>query len=254
MKRNNDNRAQNQYKGYLYLSIIYAILLVTAQAMAYRLIQVGPLLEPGGIFIFPATFAISDVIAEVYGPTLARQTIFSALLAQAFFTFVPIFVNTLPAPPSWHYYEDYQLIFGSSWLIFISNVVAVLIGMILNTQIIGKTKGKTRGTLFAPRSVFSSGIGELISTFIIAVIALMPVVGVHTGLHLFINMFLFKLMFSLVVSYPASILVNSFKKFDQCDVYEENVVLNPLSKISFFKKNSALRNVTNINSWRKKNG
>lgn len=227
--KSTDIRVKEQFKYYVFLSVLYATLMITAQAVAYRFILLDGFLEPGGIFIFPATFAVSDVIAEVYGPTLARRSIFIALFAQAFYSLIPIGVNMLPSPPTWHHAHTYQLVFGSSWLVFISNLIAVMAGMILNTQIIGKTKLITRGKLFSIRSLFSSAIGEFVLTAIIVIIALMPIEGFSSGMKLFFNMFTFKLAFSFIAVYPASLLVTIFKNLDHVDVYEEKVSLNPLS-------------------------
>lgn len=237
MRTIDNRRANEQFKYYVFLSVLYAILMVTAQAVAYRLIQLGPFLEPGGIFIFPATFAVSDVIAEVYGPTLARRSIFIALFAQAFYSLIPIGVNALPHPVTWHHMDAYRLVFGSSWLVFISNLAAVMVGMILNTQIIGKTKLITRGKLFSVRSLFSSAIGEFVLTAIIVSIALVPVEGIDSGTKLFINMFLFKLGFSFVAVFPASLMVVIFKKLDNADVYEKNISFNPMSQFIRRDKN-----------------
>lgn len=224
------NRVKDQFKYYVFLSVLYAVLMVTAQAVAYRMIELGPFLEPGGIFVFPATFAVSDVIAEVYGPTLARHSIYIALFAQAFFSLVPIGVNALPHPVAWHHIDAYRFVFGASWLVFLSNLVAVLVGMVLNTQLIGRTKLITQGKFFSLRSLLSSAVGEWVLTMIIVLIALVPIEGIKQGGHLFVDMFLFKLVFSFVAVFPASVLVVALKKWDNADVYEETVSLNPLSQ------------------------
>lgn len=223
-----------QFKYYVFLSVFYAILMVTAQAVAYRLIQIGPFTLPGGIFIFPATFAVSDVIAEVYGPTLARKSIYAALFAQAFYTFMPMLINGLPYPMKWHDSHAYQIVFDFSWLVFLSNFVAVMMGMILNTQIIGKTKLRARGKWFLGRSLLSSAVGEFVLTAIIVSIALVPIEGMGSGVHLFLNMFLFKIGFSVLAVFPAGAMVVLFKRLDQVDVYEANVTFNPLHQ--FFKQ------------------
>lgn len=225
-----DARLNSQFSGYVLLTVFYAALMITAQAMAYRLIQIGPFLEPGGIFIFPATFAVSDVISEVYGPTLARKSLFFSLFAQTIYTILPIAVNNLPYPSGWQHDDAYQLVFNRSWLVLLSNFFAVLMGMLLNTQLIGKTKLAMRGRMFSIRSLFSSAIGEFVLTAIIVAIALAPVVGLSVGIKLFFNMFLFKVLFSLLVIYPSSFLVVLFKKIDKVDIYEENISLNPLSQ------------------------
>lgn len=230
-------RVQQQFKYYTFLAMLYVTLMVTAQAVAYRVIQLGPFLEPGGIFIFPATFAINDIIAEVYGPTLARRSIFYALLAQAFYSIIPLCVNLLPYPSDWQYSDAYTVVFNSSWLVFLSNIVAVMIGMVFNTQIIGKTKLIAGGRFFSIRSFFASAIGEFILTTVIVAIALVPVVGINKGMTLFINMFIFKLFYSLIAAFPAGLLAALFKRLDNADVYEEYVSFNPWGRARNNKNN-----------------
>ena len=77
------NILHRQFKYYPLLAISYAVCMITAQACAYRLLQIGPFVVPGGIFVFPATFVISDIISEVYGPTLARRAIVFTLFAHS---------------------------------------------------------------------------------------------------------------------------------------------------------------------------
>lgn len=240
-----ERKIQGQFKYYVFLSVLYAVIIVTAQAVAYRLIQIGPFLEPGGIFIFPISFAVSDIISEVYGPTLARKTIFVSLFSQAFYSIIPICINQLPTPPAWNHADAYHFIFGSSWLVFISNLVAIFFGMILNTQLIGKTKIIARGRWFPVRSLFSSAIGEFILTAIIVLIALIPVYGFEDGEKFFVNMFLFKVILSIIFLYPASFLVAVFKRLDHVDVYETSITFNPLSNL-FKKKGGDNDNVINL--------
>ena len=216
-----DHRFKNQFRFYTFLAIVYSTLMITAQAMAYRFIQIGPFEEPGGIFIFPVAFALNDVIAEVYGPTLARGSIYYALFAQAFFSFVPIGVNALPYPHWWNYLNEYRLVYGASWLVFASNLAAVMLGMLINTQIIGKTKLMAGGRFFPIRSIFSSVMGEFILTIVIVSIAIIPIKGVNESTKLFINMFLFKFIFSFVAVFPVSLLVAVLKRLDNADVYDK---------------------------------
>lgn len=237
------SRTNEQFKYYTLLTVLYTIFIVTAQAMAYRLIQLGPFIEPGGIFIFPATFTVSDMIAEVYGPTLARRTIFFALIAQAFFTVVPIWMNTLPYPSNFEHFEAFQIVFGRSWLVYLSNIVAILVGMVVNVQLIGKTKIWVHGRFFWLRSLCVTAVGEFVLTAIIVLIALVPEVGSKIGWMLFWNMFLFKMVFTCIVLFPASFFVAMLKKVEQIDIYEKNVSINPLNGLV---KRKSLGNVVSL--------
>ena len=250
---NKSNRkVADQFKYYVFLTVLYSIFMITAQALTYRVIKIGPFLEPGGIFVFPATFAITDIIAEVYGPTLARKSIFISLIAQAFYSLMPMIINTFPHPENWQHADAFKWVFGLSWLIFLSYVIAILVGMLLNTQIIGKTKIITGGKLFSIRSLFSSAIGELVSTIIIVSIAMVPIFGLHTSIKLFFNIFLFKLGFSILMLYPASVLVVLFKKLDNVDVYEESISFNPFAKFMRANVTVNANNILNLDTARNK--
>ena len=231
---NSNLRLSAQFKYYTFLSLFYVVLVITAQAVAYRMIMVGPLIEPGGIFIFPAAFVVSDVISEVYGPTLARRTILFSLVAQCFFSVVSFSINKMPYPIWWHQLNAFKEVFGNSWLVFVSNVAAILTGMLINTQLIGKTKVLMKGRLFGLRSFASSCLGELILTTIIVSIALIPAVGFEKGINLVINMFMFKVFYSLIGTFPASFLVVILKKSEKINVFED-ASINPINLFKFKK-------------------
>jgi uncharacterized integral membrane protein (TIGR00697 family) len=239
-------RLNQQLKYYTFLSMLYVVLMVTAQSIAFRMMQIGLFLEPGGIFIFPASFAVSDIIAEVYGPSLARRCIFFGLISQAFFGIITTLINHMPYPVWWNEKHSFEIVFGNSILVFLSNLVAVVTGTILNTQLIGKTKLLAKGRFFSLRSLFSSAIGEFILTIIIVAIALAPVVGLEKGLALFVNMFIFKVCFSIIFIVPSSFFVVLFKKLDNIDVYEENVSLNVFNIVA--GKGHYKRNIIKFNS------
>lgn len=239
-------KLNQQFKYYTFLSMFYVVLIVAAQSLAYRMIQLGVFLLPGGIFLFPASFTVTDVIAEVYGPTLARRAIFFGLITQAFFSAATLLVNHMPYPNWWLHAASFNVVFGSTWLVFLSNLIAILVGMVLNTQIIGKTKLLAKGKFFSIRSIFSSAIGEFILTALIVLIALVPVAGFKKGTDLFVSMFLFKVAFSLVVVIPASFFVVILKKIDEIDVYEENISFNPLN---IFSKNISSKNLIDITKF-----
>ncbi|MSP52967.1 MAG: hypothetical protein EXR81_01780 [Gammaproteobacteria bacterium] len=40
---------------------------VTAYLMVYKMVAIGNVLETGAIFLFPLSYAIADIVSEVYG-------------------------------------------------------------------------------------------------------------------------------------------------------------------------------------------
>lgn len=216
-------RIEQQFKYYTFLCVLYAMCLLVAQTLAYRMLQVGDLLLPGGIFIFPASYTLGDILAEVYGYSLSRRAIYYSMVCQLIFSIVSSVVIHLPYPQGWNHYNDYITVFGSTWLVLISNVVAIGFGMLVNTYSICKTKVLVKGRFFAIRSFFASSFGELITTGIIVCIALVPVIGLGKGFKIFWSMFLFKTAYAAVAMIPAAFLANYLKRLENADIYETNL-------------------------------
>ena len=69
-----------------------AILLISNIA-ATKLLAIGPFIMDGGAILFPLTYIIGDVLAEVYGLKAAKRAIWTAfgVSALAALTFLAIF-------------------------------------------------------------------------------------------------------------------------------------------------------------------
>ena len=59
--------ARVQPSMYTTLVVLFVSFLLLSNISAVKLIQVGPLVMDGGIFLFPLTYILGDVLAEVYG-------------------------------------------------------------------------------------------------------------------------------------------------------------------------------------------
>src|SRR5579884_4135603 len=86
---------KQQYKyPYIFLGFYLTFMLSTV-CMASKITIVGDLLLPGGIFAFPFTFCICDIVGEVYGYAYPRLFIWIGMLAEFIFSFVVIGVSHL---------------------------------------------------------------------------------------------------------------------------------------------------------------
>lgn len=64
------------------LIALFAVLLVLSNILSVKLITVGNILIPGGIICFAIAFLISDVINELYGKEIGKQTVIIGFIAQ----------------------------------------------------------------------------------------------------------------------------------------------------------------------------
>jgi uncharacterized PurR-regulated membrane protein YhhQ (DUF165 family) len=69
---------KQQYKyPYIFLGCYLTFMLATV-CLANKLTVVGNMILPGGIFVFPFTFGICDVVGEVYGYAYPRLFILNS--------------------------------------------------------------------------------------------------------------------------------------------------------------------------------
>lgn len=82
MKKATTPKNINQY--ILILGMINITISLAADVVAYKLVFLGPPLLPGAPLIFPLTYIIGDIVAEVYGYNAAKQIIWITLVCELF--------------------------------------------------------------------------------------------------------------------------------------------------------------------------
>lgn len=70
------------------LSLLYLTIYLAADSVAYKMVALGKILEPGPPFIFPLSYAVADIIAEVYGYTQAKKILFLTLFFSFYMQFL----------------------------------------------------------------------------------------------------------------------------------------------------------------------
>ena len=102
---------------------LFVALLLISNVAAVKLIQFGPewtplgipvlpIITDGGAFLFPLTYILGDVLAEVYGMKGARRAILlgfgASILASATF----LLVGAAPAAADWPNQDAYSAVLG----------------------------------------------------------------------------------------------------------------------------------------------
>lgn len=94
----NKMNASKEIQSLKYFPLL-GMLIITAQLAASvlgpRTILIGPFLLPGGIWSFPLTFFLWDIVTEVYGFQRAKQLIWYYLFAQIVFALLVDFGYSL---------------------------------------------------------------------------------------------------------------------------------------------------------------
>ena len=69
---------------FMLLAIVFNVCLIAANLLETKLIQIGPITATAGLIVFPISYIINDLIAEVWGYKKARLIIWSGFAMNFF--------------------------------------------------------------------------------------------------------------------------------------------------------------------------
>lgn len=168
---------------YPYLMAAFVGLLLISNIGAVKLIEFGPIITDGGVFLFPLVYIVGDVLSEVYGFKAARKAIYTgfALAVLASFTFYLVQIS--PAASEWGNQSAFESVLGFVPQIVLASISGFLVGQLLNSWVLVKIKEKTKEKKLWLRLIGSTAVGELADTLVFCTIAFY---GVITGWN-FVN-------------------------------------------------------------------
>ncbi|MDR0417647.1 MAG: queuosine precursor transporter [Propionibacteriaceae bacterium] len=166
-------------------------LLLTANVAATKLIEVGPAWAPGGVpvlplvfdggaVVFPLTYILGDILAEVYGFRRARRAILLgfALSAAAALTFA--LVDLAPAAAGWGHGAAWHAVLGFVPRIAAASLAGYLAGQLLNARLLTWLRDRARPGSLWSRLLGSTALGGAADTVLFCVIAFGGVVSAGT--------------------------------------------------------------------------
>lgn len=144
-------------------------------------VQLLPIVADGGAFLFPLTYVLGDVLAEVYGLRRARRTILLGFVLAGLMSLCFLVVGAAPPAASWPNQEAWTTVLGFVWRITLASLLGYLAGQFLNAWVLVRIKRLTAGRVLWARLIGSTVVGELADTAIFCTVAF---AGVMTSAEL----------------------------------------------------------------------
>lgn len=195
--------------------------------LANKLTMVNGWVLPGGIFVFPFTFGICDIVGEVYGYAYPRLFIWVGVLSEFMFSLVLIGVSHTTAPEYFKHPEAYQIVFDPTFRYVVSGLIALLVGEFVNVYLLAKWKVALRGRFFIFRSLLSTGIGQACLTIIVDILNYTGKMPTDDLISMMISGYSWKMVVAVLLIVPAWIMVKYLKKAENIDHYDVNTNFNP---------------------------
>ncbi len=150
---------------YRFLSTITALFvtaLITANILAVKPVELGKLVFPAAVVIFPLSYLFGDVLTEVYGYARAREVIWTGFACNLIAVLAIAIAGALPAATFWSEGQNaYRLILGATPRILAASFAAYLVGEFLNAYVLARLKVITGGRWLWSRTIASTLLGQL---------------------------------------------------------------------------------------------
>ena len=201
--------------------------LIVANIVEQKLIAVGPIEATAGLLIFPVSYIVNDLIAEVWGYRKARLIIWYGFLMN--FVAVAVFRLSILVPGSgnFHQQEAFALVLGNTTRITVASFVAFLFGSFLNAYVMSRLKILQHGRGFSLRAIASTVVGEGADSLVFFTIAFGGVLPVHDLLMLILTQIGMKTAYEVIALPLTNRLVKWVKRKEHTDVYDTDISYKP---------------------------
>lgn len=152
----------------------FVALLLISNIGATKLIAVGGLIFDGGALLFPLTYVLGDVLAEVFGLRLTRRAIWLGFAASALMSLVFWVISVAPPAPDWPNQDAWAAVLGFVPRIVVASLLGYLIGQFLNAHVLVRLKAAMAGRRLWVRLIGSSVVGHGADTIVFCSIAFGP--------------------------------------------------------------------------------
>ena len=213
---------------FMVLGMLFTVCLIVSNIIEQKLIQIGPIEATSGLLIFPISYIINDLIAEVWGYRKVRLIIWNGFLMN--FLAVIVFKLSIWVPGSGNFsnQEAFASVLGNTQRIVIASFIAFLFGAFLNAFVMSKMKIMQRGRGFSIRAVVSTLLGEGADSIVFFTIAFSGIIPFRDLWMLVLTQTAMKTGYEIIALPITNMLVKWVKKREEVDVYDTDISYNPL--------------------------
>lgn len=225
---------------FMLMGIVFCICLVAANLLETKIFHVwGPISLTCGFIVFPISYILNDVIAEVWGFRKARLIIWMGFLMNFFIVALGGIACALP-PIEPGSDEAFKQVFAFAPQVAVASLLAFIVGSFLNALVMSKMKmaDRNKGNFnyhFSLRAILSTLAGEGADSIIFFPLAFYlfplifsgkPQVPLEVMFNLMLTQVIAKTLYEIIVLPITIRIVKYVKQIEDTDVYDENISYN----------------------------
>ncbi len=124
------------------LAVLYGGLLVVAGLLGFKLVKLGPLAVPGGVFAFLLAIVTVNATAELHGRAVAQRLVLMGYVPMTVAILLMQLVLFLPGADGWQGQATAEAVFGASVRLIVAGMIAYGISQTLDVTIFTWLRGR----------------------------------------------------------------------------------------------------------------
>lgn len=218
----------SELKFFLPLTLTSLVILLYCNCTVHKVIAIFGIEFPASSLLYPLSYVIGDIVAEVYGYNYSRKLLWNILFFQHIFSFATGGITFYPYHSSPETQTALEAIFGYKILtITLYSSLSILVGAFLNAYLMSKMKIAMHGKRFWIRSLLSSGIGDFMAALTGYIIIFWNEKTILKICQISINAWAYEMIVVALLTFPATIVLRYIKSKEKIDVYDKNINYNP---------------------------
>lgn len=209
------DRHEGSWIVYVVLNLLLFTLYIFTNVAAAKLVyieQFDVVITPG-VFLYPITFLIVDLLNEFYGFRLARKAIFFAFASNTFIVVLLAVISYLPGLPSWKLDMPYNEVINHVSSVLVASSVSFLFSEYVNSYLLCKIKELTTSRFLFLRVFLSTFFAVIIDSFVFCFIAFYGTMPNGDILNIIYLQIAIKMCFAVFNILPAYGARSLFKRY-----------------------------------------
>ncbi|MEX5584299.1 queuosine precursor transporter [Pseudomonas lurida] len=210
-----NDRNERSWMMYVALNVLLFVLYIFTNIAATKLVYIEHLdiVVTPGVFLYPLTFLIVDVLNESYGFKLARKAIMFAFASNALIIILLSAASYLPGLSGWKLDAPYGEVMAHVSSVLLASSVSFLFSEYVNSYLLCRIKELTNSRFLFLRVFLSTFFAVIIDSFIFCFIAFYGVMQNDQILQMVYVQVAIKMCFAVFNVLPAYGARSLFRKY-----------------------------------------
>ncbi len=178
--------------------MVFISLLILANILSSKLIDILIFNVPVGILLYPFTFTITDIVSEIYGRKKANWIVFLGMISIVI-TFIVLRICIMIPPSSvFTFNKEFMIIFNFSTRITIASICSYIVSQYWDIFLFHKIKKITNNRYLWLRNNLSTMTSQFLDTVIFISIVFWGNVPNNVFFNILFSMYLFKVIIAII--------------------------------------------------------